>query len=567
MEALGVVSLNRVLSLNVCEVDQARREGNYTQHLEAGTPDKPQPHGASCPSGNPWGILCPCIDDGISNNLKPSFGPNLVLSPLGLLPNWLDEINKHLDMSDERIDWKIRYAHGDIKNGSKAPKLSQDDWELVKTIRKGNSRLIPQDGSRSGVIICSTSRSMYTHMTNVMATKTEGKIRKGGKRGPDHYEPWDIGFGRIIVDEVHTESNAISGTIKRVDDLDKLTKGNPPRKLFLTGTPFETTPANMAGWVSKLEAHWWTKYKDEYRVTYPRRHAACRNLRVCTSAAITELGKEHARLVREKLRLPHIEDDYEQARLDYMAAKKAHPQKESRSKGDQKSIKKLLEKAQAKLKLVNESSADISNRERMHQKKMKLVVSTIWVRRTPDSLFFGFDLTVPIPNYHMDVVLHYPEKYREMLDERFDNVNGQVQQTYQNRKKASKGVKEVTVNTSTWLAAARDVRIISSFPEINNCEDLQGMKLTRDELMKGGWMATKDKKLYELKNESPYSKNIAHIASPENCLKMEALEILRDKVWEIPDKKLVIGAMSPVSAHIIYWVSRSDTNRRGTGYS
>ena len=142
----------------------------------------------------------------------------------------------------------------------------------------------------------------------------------------------------------------------RLRQINQNMPGDTSRKILISGTPFETTPAHMSGWIEVMESDEW-KNPPSARTDYPRMNQHRRDLVHGTSIALTKLGKEHDRLVRVALK--HQRED------------------EAR---------------------------------KMHAENMVVVVRSLWVRRTGDSNFMGYDLVVIPANYHFNCLLQYPEQ-------------------------------------------------------------------------------------------------------------------------------------------------------------
>lgn len=497
--------VNRTIILVRAEVAESRKNGNFNEHLAKGTRTDPQALEATCPSGNRWGIQCTCVDSGVSARLDPSYGPTLFLSPASLIDNWLRQATMHLDLEDSRFHWIKRAAYGDPKLKEYAPKLEPKDLDLVK--RGETAPYFDAGRDRSNVLCFSTAGSMPGQIDRIMSTYIP-TVPKRGKVAAQaaYYRPGTIGWGRIVVDEVHTEHNKNSGTIAKIRKIDESMKGGKPRKTLLTGTPFDSSPKQMAGWVSLLEDETWTTSKDVEGC--PRWTRQRYRLRWCTESALIDLGKVHETLVKT---------------------------------------------------VVTGAEIDATT-ERNHRKALTVAVRTLWVRRTPDSLFGGYDLVQLPPNYHFDCLLSYPPEYRKVLDEYSRSVQQEVTGKYRNavvRYKAGQSVLPPTVSVHSWLAAARMARIVSSFPQLAILDATKDLALTGEELNKHGWLKKRSGCLYEfLQTGSPYEKYIKTIAGASTCPKMRALLLGRRCIWG-REKKIVIMAMSPVSAFIIYWVSTS----------
>lgn len=105
---------------------------------------------------------------------------------------------------------------------------------------------------------------------------------------------------RIIIDEVHNEHNPNSGTIIRLREINNTMPNNTPRKILISGTSFETTPAHMAGWIEVMQDKSWRKHPSA--LDYPRMNAHQRDLVHCTKEALEKLGKEYDKLTKALVR-------------------------------------------------------------------------------------------------------------------------------------------------------------------------------------------------------------------------------------------------------------------------
>lgn len=143
------------------------------------------------------------------------------------------------------------------------------------------------------------------------------------------------------------------------------------------------------------------------------------------------------------------------------------------------------------------------------------------------------------PNYHYDCLLAYPERYHKPLDAFF------VQVTTMPR-----------VSVLRWLQAAHRARIVSSFSELGELHDCKSLRFTLEEIIEGHWVRPQAGKLHQLeKAGSPYERHIHAIAGFKNCPKIRTLGLVLKHIWR-KDAKVVIMTISPVSALIVYWVSR-----------
>ena len=498
-----MIAVNRALVLTIRDVKRARNDRRYDLHLKAGTPEEPQDDNTRCPSNNPYGIQCTCVDAGMSKNFQPSFGPNLIFSPPGLMASWGEHIKTHFHKGAENCNWEIRHAYGASGYNKYAAKLTVDDYNLMHPNVK--SPYFTERNDSSNVLIFTTTGCFDNHVRNTFASTIPAVPARGrgSYRIPEKKDPWLVQWGRIIVDEVHKEHQPSTGTISRISTMNKESLGQLPRKIFISGTPFESTPQHMVPWIELIRNPTWDSAFTSGE-QYPRMENHRRNLVHCTTALLRSLGKEHDRLVKA-----HIND-----------------------------------------KLNPEEYA-------AHKKNMTIVVQTLWLRRTGDSNFMGYKLAEIPPNYHYECFVTYPTKYHSIFEAAYNDVQKTVQEGYDRsveKYKKRPSIKAPTIPDTTWLSAARRKRIQSSFPELAVIEATRDLKLTLDEIQDNKWIQTKPGKMYRLAHtRSPYETHIKEIAGPEVCEKMKVLEVLMANRWT-KGAKLVVMAMGPVSALILYWV-------------
>lgn len=285
---------------------------------------------------------------------------------------WLEEINRHLDLSPE-LKWRIRYAYSDSKMNKLASALTKDDWDFI-TPQPLNSH--QPDGEKgpalgqSSLICVTTSGSYHGHVTTKMGEWFQPPRSGIRTRVPRlQFNKWELCWGRVAVDEAHLEVNVGSRSIRQVMQLGT---GPTPHKWFLTGTPFERSPGDMRNWVATLQDPSWTAHTQN--TTWPEKAQHRRKLSMCTAEALNQIGKDHVRLVEG---------------------------------GEKQGVHMLSQST--------------------HVAKLQQILSTLWLKRSADtSTFFGKPLTEPIPNRHHIVECPLPAKYVEMVNKSAENVSAEL---------------------------------------------------------------------------------------------------------------------------------------------
>ena len=479
------------------DVFRARKLGDYTRHLKKGTSAAPQPADAKCPSGNQYGIECSCVDAGPAARMRPRSGANLVVVPAGLVANWLSEINLHLDMQDKTFDWQVRHGHADNKMNKLAIRLTDADAHLLEPSSNANGDIYrPSIGQCR--LVCVTTRGCYkAHVAGQIGQwilPPKANPRSKQKRREFHRRR--IAWGRVAADECHTEVSNGAGTILLFRSF-----GPTVRKWFLSGTPFERSPAQMASWVSSLFDEWWNK--PDPSPAWPEKEAHRRNLRLCTPNALKELGKVHQRIVdgtetKRSVKLQHISN-------------------------------------------------------------LTTVLRTLWIKRDADrSTFFDQPLTPLVPNTHCDIDCKLPDKFKTLVNSSVTTITDQLLQENEAAKQAWRAGgglgAEPQINVHNWMRRVRRLRILSTFPVLGTLEDTKNLELTGAEDRQHGWVTKAKDHPYNLdETGSPYERHIEAICAESDCTKVAAINKLIDEKWD-PEEKAVFCSMGPTPALVLYWV-------------
>ena len=351
----------------------------------------------------------------------------MIIPPSGVLPVWLKEIKKHLDHEDKVFSWQIRFAHGDNRHKDTiGTRLTAKD-ERFLGVQKGElAHGWAFQGSN--MICCTASKSMEGHLTSLFQDITYGPPNRYGQKGKARITYRPIRWGRIVGDEVHNESKEGTGTMKRINEIDGRMKeiGYPKaRKWFLSGTPYEKSPAAMAGWIHLLEDQRWGEgYEgDEREVSYPRMAHAHANLQACTSQALKTMGQTHNALVRAAIDLGKSREKLDNGVSQLKSMKKAEVA--------QKELRTLRQQNQSLREDILEKDEAYRSKSEEYQQQLDVVVSIIWIRRTPDSKFFGHDLVTLPPHYHFDCLLNYPEEQVEQLTEAYYAITTRARENYE----------------------------------------------------------------------------------------------------------------------------------------
>ena len=509
--ALGLLSLNRLLVLNYDEVIADRQNSNYKRHLPAGTSEQPQSKDAKCPSHNPFGILCPCVDSSPAKRLKPTKGPTLIVVPLSLIPVWLGMCKTHLDLDLADLPWTIRAAHGSKHDFPKLSRRCDSDFLCIRTPPREKLRYTSYASKQCTFICVTTVRSYNTHVKDEMSHQP---LRKSN-RGPMPAKVRDhIGFGRFFSDESHVESGEGSPGPSIAGQLTTNTPGLPTRQWMITGTPFESSPAEMVTWVRWLENKS-CLWSQPTKSGWDDQDIWRAKLKSCTRDRLIALGKTHNHLVSwTKKSTAYIENPV-QAQREYDEMKEQY-------------IRDLQE-----------------------------VLSALWLRRdATESKFFGHPLVELTPNVHRIIRVSDPNAAR-IVNTPAQQMAKSTDATYQRRlakwEAGSKMAEKPKLMVNNFLDDVRALRILSSFPALKMIEQTKDLKHTGQEIRDKGWCSITTYHPYNLqRTNSPYEKHIAAITRHTVCPKVKALGGLIDE-WD-KGEKAVVACASPVSSLLTYLV-------------
>ncbi|RHZ45234.1 uncharacterized protein CDV56_103757 [Aspergillus thermomutatus] len=276
---------------------------NDGRHL---SPDDQKP-GDECPSAADFPICCPCVREGPTAKYTAVHnGLNLVVVPKRLIPVWVKEWNdtvkphdllrmhlllghgtqikgirtvtefqhKDLLMIPEAKEWL--HAHACLASRDKT--LGTDKMKALKLASEEECGTIPKDADR--FVILSAPRSVERHVLQPLTLSGRAPAPKtgaGSRSQGDKVSVVGARFGRAFRDECHEEKGE-GTTFKLFKEL------RSPALWMLSGTPFETSPSDIAPYIKLLERPSW---KENVALQY------------CTSERIKNLGQRFSRLANK----------------------------------------------------------------------------------------------------------------------------------------------------------------------------------------------------------------------------------------------------------------------------
>ncbi len=205
-------------------IEHQHRE-NFSQHLHRDSKTQSQQANIKCffDISSKWEIQCSCIDNSSFALIISIKNLNLVYVSLILLSQWISQMQKHLDLHDNKINWEIRFAYKEISLWKKIRelKLQKNDRSEFYEYNDQRKHSINDNRLICVIIIQSFSKHLdklwtdYDVMSNLKREKSFIKTFKDWR----FLNSWD----RVTCDEAHNEVKRTSFTIKKFTDLNAKT--------------------------------------------------------------------------------------------------------------------------------------------------------------------------------------------------------------------------------------------------------------------------------------------------------------------------------------------------------
>ncbi|KAF7858002.1 hypothetical protein EAF04_009358 [Stromatinia cepivora] len=245
-----------------------------------------QMEGQICPSNHriykQYGLDCPCTKAHETSKFKPSLGIHVILVPLGLLTNWIDEWHKFFDENNP-LNMQLVVAHGNAK-GDMSVMNSSAKSDMMSDVDLGD----PHDPSKpvctpklqNSRIICITtshsiSKQLFERFEKEKVVPIQNSPYASRKRNPDRtvimitpkliYQR--IKYTKLTIstlwrDEAHKEHLATSATLqvlknpffeeKRHENIHY----NP-----MSGTLITSGPMDVAEYLIRMKRPSWDNHK------------------------------------------------------------------------------------------------------------------------------------------------------------------------------------------------------------------------------------------------------------------------------------------------------------------
>ena len=469
------------------------REKQDGKHLMPGTAEQPQPIDATCPSNNPHGIECLCVDRSVSRRFLIPQGATLLVLPAMLLHQWVNEFYKFVDVASTEL--VLRVAHSE-----KSPVKSFSEDDLVRFLEKDKS------SSQRSRLICLTTPMCYDSRVDQKRKFSVARLDKAGKKTGRYDTKWrEISWGVMIIDEAHRYIGP-SGQIPLL-----FSQHSDAVKWFITGTPYESGPGQLKAWSTGL-----------LRGEWPMQPRIKRIMARSTWKDIPEEKRKVDLEIVSPKSLAEMQKEFTQGVKDPNAV------------GEE-----FLRNLRAKLMRIPWTYWIQRNTATyiLERPWMTLKGHARYTIRTHEPTGFS--------------ALLDREVYAAL-----EALLNSMQQDQQARINAGHQNKKINLKITSFLAQIRRARIYSTFPTMLRKDlkpEFQKLNLTLEELDDKKWLVPDRPHLYKLAPVgSPYEKHIRALTARDDCPKMA---VLSDLVRKWGKEKGVLWLFCPVTALITYWVN------------
>lgn len=242
-------------------------------------PASPLSSGQPCPSSAAWPMCCPCTST-FPFNSPPRGGPSLAIVPPTLLGNWVQEWAKFVQPDHPSLRMELLVGYGQKVAGATMldtyPHINRlyisEASEWVESLAASQATHVPMTSRQEAdlkamktsfgtprpgqerFVILTTAPSVRQQVLKKLAVTAQvpKPSRGAGSKSRDQFALlYATHWGRAIRDESHEEKNEC--TTPRVF---RALRGRPPCWM-LSGTPYETSPDNIAAYVKAIESPQW----------------------------------------------------------------------------------------------------------------------------------------------------------------------------------------------------------------------------------------------------------------------------------------------------------------------
>lgn len=243
-------------------------------HLPASSMSYKQTFESVCPT-DPFWHECPCVESGDAAKMIPKNGPQLILVPAGLIDDWIKEFEICFGDGNNVLDMHLVVAH----RATKGP-LNIDRSTFKSNLRtKGYGR--DSSGTtyegQENLVCLSTVPSFLNKLQDSTALQFKDSWKSAPKKRRDDLSVAHSIFcpAWLIQDEFHMNKGIDAGACTMIKGFNRMFPDARPWKIFMSGTPVEISPADLAGPVSTMESEEW---KDKDHPYHSCRHLYLKDL-------------------------------------------------------------------------------------------------------------------------------------------------------------------------------------------------------------------------------------------------------------------------------------------------
>jgi hypothetical protein len=250
----GVFLCEAWLNKAWAEVNDARKKKQYDKHLAAGH----QAPGSKCPSEEPYGICCPCVNANPSSRMEAQKGVGLLMAPPNLLINSLREWQYQIDSNNPNIRMRLLYQ-------ATPPKGKTNQFITIGATEKAVP-IAAFSASKEDIEFLQNHPDSPELAQYVIVCSRESWNAQVLKKGLG-----DVRYGRFFRDEFHQEPGENTYWMKYLKELNRCNQDwERPYGWLASGTPCEKGPESMVGVMSLLmhpyewnEHAFWKNYTPE----------------------------------------------------------------------------------------------------------------------------------------------------------------------------------------------------------------------------------------------------------------------------------------------------------------
>jgi len=274
-------------------IEHQHRE-NFSQHLRRDSKTQSQLANIKCFFDilSKWRIQCLCVDNSSFALIVSIKSLNLVYVSLILLSQWISQMQEHLNLHDDEMNWEIRFAYEEISLQKKIHELKLQKNDRPEFYKYNDQRKHFIDDNRLIYVII--IQSFFKHLDKLWTNYDVTFNIKREKSFIKTFKDWRSlsSWDRVTCDEAHNEVKRTSSTIKKFTDLNAKT-----RRWMITETSMKQSSTQMIYWLNSIEN--WTQLNTNTEWKAQDRHR--KKLEKYMFSLIIALDKFHETIVNRSI--------------------------------------------------------------------------------------------------------------------------------------------------------------------------------------------------------------------------------------------------------------------------